>query len=127
MTDAELDRVAARLAAARTDVQQARPQRADRALLVDEVVWTVDMMQLLVDDARARIANENTLASVPQSERSAFAGRLASLNDRYRALWLARNRPGGLRDSLTWLDHLYLSYESGEPEMGWGGWPKEYS
>jgi len=85
------------------------------------------MLQMLVDDGRARIANENTLASVPQSERTAFASRLASLTERYRALWLARNRPGGLRDSLTWLEHLHASYESGEPEIGWGGWPKEFS
>src|SRR5262249_15605314 len=107
ITNAELDAVAARLASARADVRRAQPRRNDAALLEEEVLWTIDMLELLIDDARARLANENTLASVPASERTAFAQRLESLTDRYRALWLARNRPGGLSDSLKWLDNLH--------------------
>ena len=127
MTEAELDAVAARLATARADARRAQPQRPDTALLVDEVVWTIDMLELLVDDARARVANANTLASVPESERAAFARRLESLTDRYRELWLARNRPGGLNDSVTWLDNLHDAYESGEAKPSWGGWPERFT
>jgi hypothetical protein len=127
MTDAELDAVAARLTTARADVMRAEPRRDDAALLVDEVLWTIDMLELLVEDARARLAAENTLASVPQSRRDSLARRLASLRDRYRALWLARNRPGGLSDSLMWLDHLHDAYETGQPDPAWGGWPAEFS
>src|SRR5262249_3778911 len=76
MTDAELDRVVARLDAARRELQHARSLRADHALLVDEVAWTIDMLALLVDDARVRLANENTLVSVPQPPRDALASRL---------------------------------------------------
>jgi hexosaminidase len=127
MTNEELDAVAARLARARVDVQRAQPQRNDRALLIEEVMWTIEMLDLLVDDARARLAHENSLASVPQMHRHALAQKLESLTDRYRTLWLARNRPGGLTDSVTWLDHLYNAYETGNVDASWGGWPKEFT
>ena len=127
MTDAELDAVAARIASARADMLRAQPQRDDRALLVDEVRWTLDMLELVVDDARARLACENTLASVPQTQRGAFARRLEPLRDRYRALWLARNRPGGLPDSVTWFDNLHDAYETGQPDPSWGGWPAAFT
>jgi hypothetical protein len=127
MTDSELDAVAARLAAARADVERAQPRRGDRALLVDEVRWTIDVLELLLDDARARLAGEYTLASVPQAQRDALARRLQSLTDRYRTLWLARNRPGGLPDSVRWLDNLSTAYETGRPDPAWGGWPEQFT
>ena len=49
-------------------------ERADAALLVDEVLWTIDVLELLTDDARARLAGDSTLASVPQDQRDDFAG-----------------------------------------------------
>jgi hypothetical protein len=127
MSDAELDAVAARLAAARGDVLRATPNRDDRALVVEELLWTIDTLELMVDDARERLAAANTLASVPQAQRDALANRLGSLEDRYRELWLARNRPGGLPDSLTWIDNLRRAYETGQPEPEWGGWPWQFS
>jgi hypothetical protein len=127
MTDAELDAVASRLATARADALRAESGRDDGALLVDEVLWTVDVLELLVDDARARLGAENTLTSVSQSERDELARRVEPLRDRYRALWLARNRPGGLRDSLTWIDHLRDAYETGAPDPAWAGWPSQFS
>ena len=45
------------------------PQRDDAALLVDEVLWTIDVLELLTDDARARLAGDGTLGSVPQAQR----------------------------------------------------------
>jgi hypothetical protein len=127
MTDGELDAVTARLATARADVLRADSRREDRALLVDEVLWTVDVLELAVDDARARLAGENTIASVPQMQRDALARRLTSLRERYRTLWLARNRSGGLTDSLAWIDNLCDAYETGQPDPTWGGWPAQYS
>jgi hypothetical protein len=127
MTDAELDAVAARLTTARAAVVRSASRRDDSALLVEEVLWTIDVIELLVDDARARLGAEYTLASVPQSERDALARRLEPLRDRYRELWLARNRPGGLADSLTWIDHLHDAYETGRPDPSWGGWPPQFS
>ena len=39
----------------------------------------------------------------------------------HERLWLARNRPGGLPDSLAWLHHLVDCYESGEADFTWNG------
>jgi hexosaminidase len=127
ITDAELDTVGARLAAARADASRAEPARNDRALLVDEILWTIDVLELLTDDARARLAGDSTLASVPQAQRDDFAQRLATLTDQYRALWLARNRPGGLVDSVAWLENLRGAYETGQPDPAWGGWPQRFT
>jgi hexosaminidase len=127
ITDAELDAVAGRLAEARADLARAEPRRDDRDLLVDEVRWTIDVLDLLTDDARARLAGDSTLGSVPQAQRDDFARRLATLTDRHRALWLARNRPGGLVDSVAWLDNLRVAYETGRPDPAWGGWPQRFT
>jgi hexosaminidase len=127
ITDGELDTVAHRLAGARADVARAQPERNDRALLVDEVLWTIDVLELLTDDARARLIGDGTLGSVGQPQRDDFARRLAALTDQHRALWLARNRPGGLVDSVAWLDNLRVAYETGRPSPTWGGWPKRFT
>jgi hypothetical protein len=94
---------------------------------VDEVLWTIAVLELLTDDARARLAGDSTLASVPQPQRDDFAQRLAALTDQHRALWLARNRPGGLVDSVAWLDNLRVAYETGQPDPAWGGWPQRFT
>ena len=127
LDEEELDEVTRRLEDARADVMSAKPRRDDASLLVDEVLWTIDVLELLMDDARARLAAESTLASVPQPQRADLAKRLSALTDEYRRLWLARNRPGGLVDSVGWLDHLREAYETGDPDPTWGGWPKAFT
>jgi hypothetical protein len=124
---AELETVERRLAGAREAVGRARPARADGASLVDELRWTIDVMELLTEDAKARVGGDGTLASIDEARRRELAARLGDLTDRHRSLWLARNRPGGLADSCAWLDHLRAAYESGEPDPGWGGWPARSS
>jgi len=53
--------------------------------------------------------------------RAELGAELGSLAERYRARWLARNRPGGLDDSLSWLQNLQAAYASGRPDPQWGG------
>jgi len=127
VTDAELGTVARRLADARADATRARSGRDDRELLIDEVLWTIDVLELLTDDARARLAGDSTLGSVPQARRDDFAKRLAALTDQHREIWLARNRPGGLVDSVAWLDNLLVAYQTGRPAPTWGGWPERFT
>ena len=126
LTTAEIDGVDARLATARGAIDRARSKRPDATLLRDEVTWTVDVLQLMMDDARARLAADATLASVPEDERRALGRRLDDIIERHRVLWLARNRPGGLPDSASWLTNLRRAYETGEVEPNWGGWPPQY-
>jgi hexosaminidase len=123
LTVGELDAVDAGLDQARRAATQSRPGRADGPLLVDETVFGADLVALLVHDARARLANDGTIASVPATARKELASVLDELIDRYRARWLARNRPGGLEDSLGWLLNLRNAYVTGHPDKTWGGLP----
>jgi hypothetical protein len=122
ITTVELDALERHLADARAAVGRARPGRADAALLVDELNWSIDIVDLLTRDARARLAGDGTIGSVPADVRNDLANELDSLIDRYRRLWLARNRPGGLSDSVSWLANLHAAYATGRPDPNWGGW-----
>jgi hypothetical protein len=117
----ELDAVAACLERARGDASRSRPGRQDGAWLVDEVLFSIELVALLVSDARARLQGDGTLASIPADDRNALGAVLDPLMDRYRSLWLRRNRPGGLEDSLAWLHNVRLAYETGRPVPDWGG------
>jgi hypothetical protein len=80
------------------------------------------MVTLTTDDARARVQGDGTISSIDEGTRNKLAARLADLTSEHRALWLARNRPGGLDDSVAWLGNLYAAYTSGQPDPNWGGW-----
>ena len=123
----ELDEVDACLDDARSWATESRPHRADSTLLVDEAVFGADLVALLVRDARARFAGDGTLSSVPAGARAGLAAELDGLTGRYRALWLSRNRPGGLHDSVAWLDNLGDAYRTGRPSPTWGGLPAPVS
>jgi hypothetical protein len=127
VTVEELAAVNAALATARVTVDRAQSRRADAAELVDEVHWTIDVLELATDDALARLAGDGTLASIPEEQRLPFAARLDALTDRHRKLWLARNRPGGLPDSAAWLENLAAAYRTGQVDPEWGGWPAKFS
>ncbi|HEY6426563.1 MAG TPA: hypothetical protein VIX84_04970, partial [Acidimicrobiales bacterium] len=119
----ELDTVDACLDGARRAAAQSSPGRADGSLLVDETVFGADLVALLVRDARARLAGDGTIGSVPAQTRAQLASELDELTDRYQARWLARNRPGGLEDSLAWLRNVHAAYETGQASPTWGGLP----
>jgi hexosaminidase len=110
------------LADCRRRLATARPARADGALVLDELGTTVDLVGVLCRDLRARLEGDGWLGSVRGPVRARLAAELAPLVDRHRALWLARNRPGGLDDSAAWLEHLERCYRTGVTEQAWGGW-----
>jgi hypothetical protein len=122
ITTDELAALEQHLADARAAVERAKPARADAVLLVDEIHWSIDIVDLVTRDGRARLAGDGTIGSVPSAVRQEFASQLNELIDRYRRLWLARNRPGGLDDSVSWLLNLHAAYASGSPDRTWGGW-----
>ena len=111
----------ARLEQARASVGRSRPGRDDASTLRDEVVFSIDLVALLQRDAQARLEGDGSLASVPQAGRDRLRSELDALVERYRSLWLANNRPGGLEDSVTWLENLREAYASGRPDPEWGG------
>ena len=121
LRDKELVAVEECLDEARADVAAARPARADGAWLLDEVRFSIDLVSLMVADARARLRGDGHLGSVDASERARLGETLDSLVERYRELWLRRNGPGGLEDSLAWLRNLRAAYGTGRPDPTWGG------
>lgn len=121
LTADELDGVTGCLDEARRSALGARPERADGGLLVDETVFGADLVGLLVRDARARLLVDGRIESVPAPARAGLARELDALVDRYRRLWLARNRPGGLPDSLAWLENLRSAYSTGRTDPAWAG------
>jgi hypothetical protein len=82
----------------------------------------IALVRLLCRDAQARLAGDGTLAAVPEATRRELAHDLEPIAEAHRELWLARNRPGGLADSMAWLDNLKLAYDTGNPDPHWGGW-----
>ncbi len=121
LTAEELDALVDRLEEARRLVDRARSARDDAALLVDETRFSIDLVELLVDDAESRMDEDGLLGSVPEDARDELVRRLGVLTDRYRELWLSRNRTGGLDDSLRWLENLRSAYETGRPDPSWAG------
>jgi hexosaminidase len=121
LTEEELDALEDRLEQARRSLDHARSGRPDAALLADETRFSIDLVELLVDDAQVRMDGDGTLGSVAEDARDELARRLAELTRRYRELWLSRNRPGGLEDSLGWFANLRSAYETGRPDPDWGG------
>lgn len=117
----ELDEVERCLEAAGQAAATSTPTRADAALLKAEVAFSIDLVALLLRDARARLAGDGFIQSVPVAVRTAFGNELEALTARYRDLWLANNRPGGLDDSVAWLDNLREAYVTGRPDPEWGG------
>jgi hypothetical protein len=101
---------------------KARPRRPDGALVVDELLAGAALVALLCRDARARLEADGWLASVPEARRLELAADLDPLIETHHRLWLARNRPGGLDDSLAWLEHLQECYRTGTTDRAWGGW-----
>ncbi len=123
LTRDELDEVDACLGRARSAASGSRPARTDGSLLIEETLFGADLVGLLVRDACQRLATDGRIESVPDKERSELAAELDPLVDRYRELWSARNRPGGLSDSVSWLDNLRSAYGGGRPDPGWAGLP----
>ncbi len=103
-------------------LRRSRSRRPDGGLVVDELTAGASLVALLCRDARARLDGDGWLASVAETTRHRLADGLEPLIERHRTLWLARNRPGGLVDSVAWLEHLQDCYRTGVADKNWGGW-----
>jgi hypothetical protein len=120
VTSDELAAVEGALADAEERLDRANPSRADGALVIDELRAACRLVSLLCRDGRARLAGDGRLSSIPDSTRRDLAQELAQIIDTHRDLWHARNRPGGLEDSVSWLAHLKDCYDSGDTPRDWG-------
>ena len=78
--------------------------------------------KLLMDTLGLRLEGDGWLSSIPDARRRQLADEIDGLVETHRRLWLARNRPGGLADSVAWLEHLTGCYRTGTTDRAWGGW-----
>jgi hexosaminidase len=122
MTTESLEGVDEAMAAALARLERARPARPDAALVAEELRAGAELVSLLCRDARLRMEADGRLTSIPEAARRELSGRLGAVMESHRRLWLARNRPGGLDDSLSRLAHLDHCYRSGTVDPDWGEW-----
>jgi hypothetical protein len=121
LTAEELPAVERCLEEARTAASRSQPDLGNAQRLRDEVIFSIDLVALLLRDARARLEADGFLESIPMQEREGLGAELDTLTERYRSLWLANNRPGGLEDSVLWLANLRRAYATGRTDPNWGG------
>lgn len=91
---------------------RAQSERGDASLVVDEITTSASLLRILVADARARLTVDGRIGSVPEKVRGQLAQGIDEIMARHRELWLARNRPGGLVDSVARLERLRTAYLS---------------
>jgi hexosaminidase len=79
-------------------------EAAGGELIRRELAWTAHAMLLACDLglARLELGRERPVAELPASRRSALANAARALAEELATLWLERDRPGGLAESLRW-------------------------
>jgi hypothetical protein len=82
-------------------LRKARPTELGGRRVADELACTVAHLNLALAVAEEKLqADRSVLAELPAASRRRIARKLAAFLPEYRRLWLLRNRPGGLRESL---------------------------
>jgi hypothetical protein len=93
----------------------ARPQDPlEGGRVREELGWARDLLRFACELGRARCALPDgaPIALIPATLRTALVQQLKPLLDQQRALWLARNRPGGLDDSARRLERILTDLQA---------------
>jgi hypothetical protein len=108
VTAESLERTLAYVQRVSQPLAQARSSAPDAALVLQELGWARDVLAFACRLGIARCAAGPTgePAALPGPRRAALAAELGGLIEQHRALWLQRNRPGGLDDSARRLEVL---------------------
>lgn len=88
----------------RNDLQNTKPQRADGELCQVELAWAIDLLRHAVQRGLW------VLDQQPSEVASKLQPEIDALIERFQQVWLSRNRPGGLQDSLKHFASLRDSY-----------------
>jgi hexosaminidase len=108
-TLAYIDKVTSRLSDARMD-------RTDAALVLEEFRWAADTLRFACRFGIEQFAAGGQVALIPETTRSRLAAELSGITDRHRKIWLSRNRPGGLDDSARRLERTLASLSAKSEE-----------
>ncbi len=106
VTRASLEQALAHLEQAGEPLARARPQQGQ--LICEEFAWARDLLRFAchLGIARSTLADRDDVATIPAPVRADLTRALRPLLERHRALWRARNRPGGLEDSARRLEQV---------------------
>ncbi len=88
---------------------ESRMNRPDAALIADEFAETARLMQ---HACRRGLWLKETDQAKATEQRKALAEDMRGIIAEQRRLWLARNRPGGLDDSIARFERLLAEYEA---------------
>jgi len=92
-------------------LSEARMARGDAVQIMDEYRNAASLLRHACHLGTARLkCGGGALAEIPENTRRVLAVELDELISDYRRLWLARNRPGGLSDSLGRLRDVLRRY-----------------
>jgi hypothetical protein len=107
VSHAELGAARELVLAARSRLSQARSSRADAELVAREFSWVADALEWasVLGDERLEIGFEVALSRIRASRRTRLVTELGGLLERHSENWLARSRPGRLRESRARLEH----------------------
>ncbi|PIQ28576.1 glycoside hydrolase [bacterium (Candidatus Blackallbacteria) CG17_big_fil_post_rev_8_21_14_2_50_48_46] len=93
--------------------EKLQSQRHDGGLLLDEFRWVTQMLLHACRLALVRLqTGAETIPELPEDIRKSLAENWKSLAKDFQRLWLARNRSGGLSDSLVRMQKLLQLYET---------------
>lgn len=108
---AGLDRTIEAIDAAIEPLDRAAMQRDDAALIEREFRFAAALLGHFARAARAKLEHQaDRVSDLPAEARKTLAAQLKPLIDEHRAVWLERNRPGGLEDSAAQLNALLSHY-----------------
>ena len=93
-----------------SSISQARMDRDDASLVVDEYLNAAAVMRHAGHMAKARIDAGGVIASAPASTKAELASELEPIIKEHRRLWMARNRAGGLQDSAWRMERWLATY-----------------
>lgn len=110
LSTSSLDATADEIAGARSALATGHGRIASHEAqqVAGELEWVADLMQLAVDIGRARLraGRGQPLQAIGSAQRRTLRAHLDATIDRHGPIWLARNRPGGRTDSVSWLERL---------------------
>jgi hexosaminidase len=88
-------------------LESSASERADADLLRSEFLNSARMMKHACRNGRLLLGAEPE----PEAAKQELLGDLVEFVEEYRRIWLERNRPGGLDDSVQRFEHLRESYQ----------------
>jgi hypothetical protein len=90
------------------DLGRSRPANAESRRTQAELAWASDLLKAAARIGKARLAIgfDEPLTKLDAATRETLAAELGPLIERHRALWLERNRPGGLKESAGQIERV---------------------